>query len=138
MSVEGRLKDKVAIITGAASGIGSATAVLFTREGARLVLADVDEKGLKQTAGLISETDAAVVTIKTDVANEGDVKALVERFKDIPEQGPNDIYMLVESLEMIPEGSTSREFVMLLKKAFEKRDYLVIRWLPPSDRARRF
>ncbi len=73
----GRLKDKVAIITGAASGIGSATAVLFAREGARLVLADVDEKGLKQTAGLISETDAAVIIKKTDVAMEEEVKALI-------------------------------------------------------------
>jgi NAD(P)-dependent dehydrogenase (short-subunit alcohol dehydrogenase family) len=77
MSADGRLKDKVAIITGAASGIGSATAVLFAREGARLVLADVDEKGLKETAGLISETDAAVIIKKTDVAMEEEVKALI-------------------------------------------------------------
>ena len=64
-------------------------------------------------------------------ASKDDVKVLIHRFKDIPEQGPNDIYMLVESLEMIPQDSVSREFIMLLKKAFEKRDYLVIRWLPP-------
>lgn len=64
-------------------------------------------------------------------ASKDDVKVLIHQFKDIPEQGPNDIYMLVESLEMIPQDSVSREFIMLLKKAFEKRDYLVIRWLPP-------
>jgi len=63
-------------------------------------------------------------------ASKDDVKVLIHQFKDIPEQGPNDIYMLVESLEMIPQDSVSREFIMLLKKAFEKRDYLVIRWLP--------
>jgi NADP-dependent 3-hydroxy acid dehydrogenase YdfG len=73
-----RLKDKVAIITGAASGIGSASAVLFADEGARLVLADVDEKGLKKTAGLIPEADATVVMKKTDVANEDEVKALID------------------------------------------------------------
>jgi len=77
MENHGRLKDKVAIITGAASGIGSATAALFANEGARLVLADVDEKGLKEVAGPISEGDAAVVIKKTDVANEDEVKALI-------------------------------------------------------------
>ena len=72
------LKDKVAIITGAASGIGNATAVLFARQGARLVLADVEEKGLKETAGLISEDGGTVVIKKTDVANEDEVKALID------------------------------------------------------------
>ncbi len=78
MSTHGRLKDKVAIITGAASGIGSAAAVLFAKEGAKLVLADVDEKGLKKTAGLISEAGAAVVIKKTDVASEDEVKTLID------------------------------------------------------------
>ena len=73
-----RLKDKVAINTGAASGIGRATAVLFASEGARLVLADVDEKGLKETADLISKDGAKVVVKKTDVANEDEVKALID------------------------------------------------------------
>lgn len=68
-------------------------------------------------------------------ASKDDVKVLIRRFKDIPEQGPNDIFMLVESLEMIPEDSVSREFIMLLKEAFKKRDYLEIRWLAPSNRA---
>lgn len=40
-----RLHDKVAIVTGAASGIGRSTAILFAREGARLVLSDVDAQG---------------------------------------------------------------------------------------------
>ncbi len=78
MSAHGRLKDKVAIITGAASGIGSATAVLFANEGARLVLADVDENGLQETAGLIPKADATVVMKKTDVAKETEVKALID------------------------------------------------------------
>jgi NAD(P)-dependent dehydrogenase (short-subunit alcohol dehydrogenase family) len=42
----GRLRGKSAVVTGAAKGIGRATAELFAREGARLVLADVDEDGL--------------------------------------------------------------------------------------------
>ena len=51
MKDHGRLKDKIAAITGAASGIGRATAILFAREGAKLVLADVLETGLKETLG---------------------------------------------------------------------------------------
>ena len=78
MSDDGRLKDKVALITGAASGIGRATAVLFAEEGARLVLADVDEKGLNETVDLIPGPDANVVSKKTDVASEDEVKALIK------------------------------------------------------------
>jgi NADP-dependent 3-hydroxy acid dehydrogenase YdfG len=77
METHGRLEDKIAIITGAASGIGRATAALFANEGARLVLADVDENGLKEVAGPISQGGAAVVIQKTDVSNEDEVKALI-------------------------------------------------------------
>ena len=76
MTVAGRLKDKVAIITGAASGIGRATAILFAKEGARLALADIDAAGLKEVADLIAKTGTAVIK-KTDVSNEDEVKALV-------------------------------------------------------------
>jgi len=77
MTVDGRLKDKVALITGAASGIGKATAILFAKEGARLALADVDAAGLKGAADLIAEAGGTAVIKKTDVSNEGEVKALV-------------------------------------------------------------
>ena len=53
MEDKGRLQNKIAIITGAASGIGRATAILFAREGARLVLADVQEKGLQETLAAV-------------------------------------------------------------------------------------
>lgn len=77
MTVDGRLKDKVAIITGAASGIGKATAILFAKEGARLALADVNTAGLKAVADLIAEAGGTAVIKKTDVSNEDEVKVLV-------------------------------------------------------------
>ena len=79
MAIDGRLKGKVAIITGAASGIGKATAVLFAKEGARLALADIDTAGLKATANQIAETNGTAITRKTDVSNEKEVQALLDR-----------------------------------------------------------
>jgi NAD(P)-dependent dehydrogenase (short-subunit alcohol dehydrogenase family) len=77
MTNNGRLKGKAAIITGAASGIGKATAILFSKEGARLALADANADGLEEVAGLIADAGGTVVVKKTDVSNEDEVKALV-------------------------------------------------------------
>ena len=74
--------------------------------------------------------DAGACTYLGKVAKK-DIKALIDRFSQIPEQGPNDIFMLVEDLEIIGDGSISDELIVLLKKAFEKRDFLVLRWMPP-------
>jgi NAD(P)-dependent dehydrogenase (short-subunit alcohol dehydrogenase family) len=73
----GRVQDKVAIITGAASGIGRATALAFGREGARLVLADFNEDGLNETLEMVQQEGAEVMAQKTNVAMETEVEALV-------------------------------------------------------------
>jgi NADP-dependent 3-hydroxy acid dehydrogenase YdfG len=78
MAIDGRLKGKVAIITGAASGIGKATAVLFAKEGAGLALADMDTAGLEEVANHIAEAGGKAITKKTDVSDEKEVQALVE------------------------------------------------------------
>ena len=72
-----RLDGKVAIITGAASGIGRATAILFAREGARLVLADVNEKELNESVTLVKGEDSDAISKITDVSLEEDVKELI-------------------------------------------------------------
>jgi NAD(P)-dependent dehydrogenase (short-subunit alcohol dehydrogenase family) len=74
----GRLDGKVAIITGAASGIGRAAAVLFSREGAKLVLADWHEEALKETLDLVLKEGCQAVARKTDVSDEQDVKKLID------------------------------------------------------------
>jgi meso-butanediol dehydrogenase / (S,S)-butanediol dehydrogenase / diacetyl reductase len=75
---KGRLEGKTAVITGAASGIGRATALLFAREGAKLVLADWDEDKLKETAQLVKNEGGPVVIRKTNVAVEEEAKQLID------------------------------------------------------------
>jgi len=76
--MKGRISEKVAIITGAADGIGRATAKLFAKEGAKLVIADINEEKLKEVADEIEKENGLVYFKKTDVSNEEEVKALVQ------------------------------------------------------------
>ena len=73
-----RLKDKVAIVTGAASGIGRAAAVLFAKEGAKVVVADYDESGGKETANMIGDSGGEVSFVKTDVSKSEDIRRLID------------------------------------------------------------
>lgn len=74
----GRLENKVAIITGASSGIGKATAQLFAREGARLALGDINEEALSEVVKLVAEAGSTAVMKKIDVSNEAEVKELID------------------------------------------------------------
>jgi meso-butanediol dehydrogenase / (S,S)-butanediol dehydrogenase / diacetyl reductase len=74
MSASGMVQDKVAIITGAASGIGLATATLFAREGAKLVVADINEAGAIAAA---RELGDGAVGVGVDVSKAAEVQAMV-------------------------------------------------------------
>ena len=73
----GRLAGQTAIITGAGSGIGRATARLFAREGARLLIVDREQDGLAATAALIAETATAPLTAIADAGDEAAVAGFV-------------------------------------------------------------
>lgn len=75
----GRLGGKVAIITGAASGMGRATAVRFAGEGAKIVIADLNKEGGESAARDCRENGSDAVFQKTDVSAEADIKAAVDR-----------------------------------------------------------
>ena len=75
----GRLEGKVAIVTGAASGIGRASAILFAREGARTVIVDQKAEALNDTAKAMAQYGSDVQTVAADTSNEDDVKAYIDR-----------------------------------------------------------
>ena len=70
-----RLKDKVAIITGAASGIGKEIAQTFAREGARIVIADLDTAAAEAAASEINESGQRALGIGMDVSDESQVES---------------------------------------------------------------
>jgi NAD(P)-dependent dehydrogenase (short-subunit alcohol dehydrogenase family) len=76
------LDGKAVIVTGAARGIGRAAAFALGEAGASLALADLDEAGLQETAEQLERAGVRVVAVKTNVAHESDVAALVERAVD--------------------------------------------------------
>jgi NAD(P)-dependent dehydrogenase (short-subunit alcohol dehydrogenase family) len=73
------LKGKVAVVTGGASGIGRALCLAFAGEGANVVVADLDETGMAETAAGVLKAGAKAVTVKTDVTKLASVEALAER-----------------------------------------------------------
>lgn len=73
------LKGRVAVVTGAASGIGLGLATRFAQEGMRLVLSDIDTTGLEAAADDLRKTGAEVVAVRTDVSSAQDVERLAER-----------------------------------------------------------
>ena len=70
---------KVAIVTGASSGIGRTSALFYAREGAKVVVSDVNEEGGQETVRLIQAAGGEAFFIKTDVANPADCETLVKR-----------------------------------------------------------
>ena len=76
-----RLKDRVAIVTGAARGIGKAVAWTFVREGAKLALVDVEKKGLETLQEQIRAKGREALTLSCDVSKVSQVKQMVDRVK---------------------------------------------------------
>ncbi len=77
-----RLQDKVAIITGGGKGIGRATALSFVREGAKVVIADMDEEATTSLVEEITASGGSALGISVDVANADSVQAMVQSTRD--------------------------------------------------------
>jgi NAD(P)-dependent dehydrogenase (short-subunit alcohol dehydrogenase family) len=86
----GKLEGKRAVVTGAGSGIGRASARRFAQEGARVLIADWNEAGLEETRKLIAADGGKVSARKFDAGKEADVIALVEQA--VSEMGGIDVF----------------------------------------------
>jgi NAD(P)-dependent dehydrogenase (short-subunit alcohol dehydrogenase family) len=74
-----RLERKVALVTGGGSGIGRAAALAFAREGARVIIADVDVSGGEETIRLIQAAGGAAIFVRADVSKAAEVAAFVKQ-----------------------------------------------------------
>src|SRR5207244_4067324 len=87
--MSGRVAGKTALVTGAGSGIGRAAAVTLAREGARVIVADIDAESGQETAAIICQTGGHAFFVRADVSRSDEVQAMVtvavEKF------GPIDI-----------------------------------------------
>jgi len=116
----GKLHGKVALITGAADGIGEASARLFVVEGARVVMADIDdEKG----QGIARELGSSVIYVHTDVAREADVKSAIDLA--VREFGRLDCMFnnagaagIFAPIQDVPAESFDRTIALLLRGPF--------------------
>jgi NAD(P)-dependent dehydrogenase (short-subunit alcohol dehydrogenase family) len=77
--MSGQLNGKVALITGGASGIGRATALTFAREGAKLIIADMNEDGGQQTVHMIAEQGGEATFVQVDVSRATEVEAMISK-----------------------------------------------------------
>lgn len=96
----GRLQDKVAIITGGNSGVGAATAILFAREGAKVVISARRQAQLDEVADQIRGEGGEVMVVVTDISKREDADKLVE--KTMEAYGKVDV--LINNAGVLEEG----------------------------------
>lgn len=94
------LKGRVAVVTGAASGIGLGLATRFAREGMRLVLSDIDAAGLETAAVGLRQAGADVVAVRTDVSSS----EAVERLAECAYEAFGRVHLLCNNAGIVPSG----------------------------------
>jgi len=102
-----RLNGRVAVITGAASGIGAASALAMAREGARVLVADIDEAGAKGVVEQIEKAGGQALAARADVAKAVDNQLIVE--KAVATWGRLDIFFANAGVPQFPARIEEQE-----------------------------
>jgi NAD(P)-dependent dehydrogenase (short-subunit alcohol dehydrogenase family) len=117
-----KLKHKIAIITGAANGIGRAAARLFASEGAAVILADVDVENGEAAAAEINQLKGKALFVRTDVSIETEVRQLIEKtvqhFDDLDIIYNNAGYQESYKLHELTEESWNRQIDINLRGCY--------------------
>ncbi|MEA2814878.1 MAG: hypothetical protein QOI93_2575, partial [Rhodospirillaceae bacterium] len=117
-----KLKDKVAVVTGAASGIGAASARLFAAEGARLALVDQDKVGLGQVAADIEAGGGSAIILPADVSSDAEARAGVAQVME--KWGRIDVLLTAAGMstggtvDTIEEAAWDRTFAVNVKGTY--------------------
>jgi NAD(P)-dependent dehydrogenase (short-subunit alcohol dehydrogenase family) len=125
-----KLKDQVAIVTGAASGIGAASSKLFAAEGAKLALVDQDEVGLGQVAAEIEAAGGQAITIAADVSSDERARAGVARVME--KWGRIDVLLTAAgastggTVDAIEEAAWDRTFAINVKGTYLWIHYAIV------------
>ncbi len=127
----GALHGKVALVTGAASGIGRATAILFSREGAAVTVVDRDRGGGEAVARIITDEGGRAVSVPCDVSQPTDCRRAVER--TVSELGRLDILVnsagIIRRTTVLDIDPDEWDLVMAVNV---KAIYLLARWAIPE------
>ncbi|MGA6971212.1 MAG: SDR family oxidoreductase [Candidatus Binatus sp.] len=126
----GRIQGKVAVITGAASGMGRATAIRFAKEGASVVLTDLNSQGGETAVAECAAAGGRAVFQRTDVTSEADIKAAVDRA--VKEFGRLDIMFnnagiagAVGPIEKVTSADFDRTIAVLTRAVFLGMKYSI-------------
>ena len=117
-----KLKDKVALVTGAASGIGLATAALFGQEGAKVMCADLNADGAERVARQIADSGGEAASTQADVSRAADVERMVQ--ETVERWGRLDVLVnnagiyFILPLTQVPEEEWDRLINVNLKGVF--------------------
>ena len=125
-----RLDHKVAVITGAGSGIGRASAIMFAKEGAKIVVADINDSGGEETVASIKSNGGESEFIHTDVSKASDVAKLIE--EAVQKFGTINILFNVAGtpmsniqIENLEEAAWDRIYAVNVKSVFLTMKYTI-------------
>ena len=124
-----RFRDKVVLITGAGSGLGRAASILFAREGAKIIVADIDVDRANETVNLIRKDGGEATSVKVDVTNASDaenmVKVATQKYGGVDVLFNNAGIAISSKLVDLPEEEWDRILNINLKGVFLCSKYAI-------------